>query len=287
MRHNKKTNIYLIYSSLIRTISKAMTFESINNSGDAVIAKNLLSKYFKNGILKEYTNIGNIINNSKFSKEEKQLAVEMLKETEVFIKTLDPVEYKKTKINLIKETKKFFDLDKLLEFKFINYKTIASIHMFIEHSMGEKDITLLENQVKIRYTLAENMLKNTVSNSNTDIVNYLKNNKIDSYTLKLASNNFVKDLNKLPINNKNIINKYLKEDTNTYITFVKNSMKSNIKVIKEFNKYNDNLELNKKLSSIIKEVNNLNIDEETIEEATEKLFDLNEILAVINKNTEE
>jgi hypothetical protein len=286
MRHNKKTNIYLIYNSLIRTISKAMTFENIENSKDAIIAKEILYKYFKKGVLKEYIHVGNIINNSNFSKTEKLLAVEMLKETEGFVQAFDTEDYRTEKINLLKEVKKFFNLDKLLEYKFINYKTLASIHMFIEHSMGEKNIFSIENQVKIRYTLAENMLK-TTKKTNQDALNYIKANKIDDYTLKLANTAFAKNLEKLNESDKVIINSYLNEDLHSYIANVRKAINKNRKLIEEFNIYNDNIELKKRLNTVLKETFNIKIDEENINQITEKLFDLNEIVTVITKNTKE
>jgi hypothetical protein len=289
MRHNKRTNIYLIYNSLIRTISKAMTFESVENSKNAIIAKKILSNYFKDGILKEYVHIGNTINKSTFSNDEKLLAVEMLKETESYIKTLGLDKYKQTKIALLKEIKKFFNLDTLLEFKFLNYKTIASIHMFIEHSMGEKDITLLENQVKIRYTLAENMLKNKNIRNVNDVTNFLKTNKIDDFTLRIATNNFNKNLNNMNEDNKAIITKYLAEssDTDSYTRYVKSLINTKTQFIKDFNKYNDNIDLKNKLNDILSESKKINFVKDNIEDITEYLFDLNEIVTIIIKNTKE
>jgi len=87
MNHNKNTNVSILYNALLQIITEAVIVENKKNAENALIAKNIIKKFFIPGkSLKEYVDISDAIVNSNMINEQKNTAIKYLEEVEKFIK---------------------------------------------------------------------------------------------------------------------------------------------------------------------------------------------------------
>jgi len=107
MKHNKNADVLLVYSALLRMISKAIVFESTQNKRDASVAKKLIKTHFSKKCLKEYIEAAHVIMKWNLDPEEKDMAELMLQEIRDFFRSRVTLkEYNKDKIDFLQDVKK-------------------------------------------------------------------------------------------------------------------------------------------------------------------------------------
>lgn len=289
MNHNKNTNVSLVYQALLQIVAEAVITESTKSLRDASVAKKIIKNYFIPGTsLKNYIDISEAIINCKMIDEKKETAFRYLEEVESFIQSKRWKNYTKEKIDFLKETKKFFNLEELTNRSFPNYKLIASTHLFIESCIGEKSIHKLDDKVKICFTLIERLLnRDDFALRRSQLSDFLKENKIDKYTILLATNEFKKKLSNLKESHREIVSMFLVENDPIVLSrFLSTKIKNYlIELRKYFNEIEDK-DLKEKISLVISNLSDYKneVPKEKLEEIAEKLIDVIDLFDILKEN---
>jgi hypothetical protein len=286
MTHNKNTNIALIYHALINTITNSVIVETTAALRKAAVAKQLIVKYFKPGsVLKEYITINDSILQSQIN--DRDLAFKYLDQVSNYINEADWKDYTSTKIAFLKEVKQFFPLKELTDLKFSNYRSLASVHLFVEACMGERTISKLSDKIKICKTLVENFeAERAVDNDTAEIKAYLKEHKIDNYTVSLALKEWSGDLANLSEEEQNIIKPFVLYENNADVMMhLTGIIKEQIFALKD--KLDEELEpeVNIQVQQVISNLSQYKttIPPEKLEEVAEKLLDVTKLMDILNQ----
>lgn len=286
MNHNKNTNVSILYNALLQIITEAVIVENKKNAENALIAKNIIKKFFIPGkSLKEYVDISDAIVNSNMINEQKNTAIKYLEEVEKFIKEKKWKNYTNEKVEFLKEIKKCFNLDDLTGRNFPNYKLLASTHLFIESCIGEKSINKLDDKVKICYTLVERLInKDELSKKREELVKFMKENNIDKYTLLLATKEFNNKLKQLKESHRQIISVFINEnDSITISNILSSKVRNYISELRQISTNIDDKETSNKISSVILNLEQYknNIPKDRLEEIAEKLIDVDDLIETL------
>jgi len=245
MRHNKNSDVFLIYNNLLRLISKSIVFENKNNKRDASVAKTLIIKYFSRPNLKEYLKAANVIKEWKLGKDEKDAASIMLQEIRDYVReNINLEQYKKDKIDFISEVKKIWNLDILLATQFDNYKSIVSTHLFLEDCLSkDKNPQRIEDRIRIKNYLVEEITKDRPILENLNEMKIiLESNKVDDYLMSIMEKKFLEEVDGIEDEDQKIvIEQYVfHNDTDEYIKWLKGKLITVVNEIKENQKKSNN-----------------------------------------------
>ena len=144
------------------------------------------------------------------------------------------------KYNLIKDIKENFNIDELFKTRIREYKVLASIYKIFEATTSNKNYNPT-SVVNSRFVILEGMTNsriNTSKNSNQFISDYKKQDKeIKLLSYKMLIESFNKKYEKLDVNQRKLIKKYIDNMSNTNL--LKEYIHEQIILTKKiFNKFN-------------------------------------------------
>jgi len=124
LKHRKIKNAGILFELLVRTI----TSDTLKGKDSPAI--NILKNHFtKTELGKEYKLYETVIKSHKYEPFKAEMVLSSILELS---KKLNQDKIKKDKYNLIKEVKKYYDLDEFFKTKLPNYKIYASLYILME-----------------------------------------------------------------------------------------------------------------------------------------------------------
>jgi hypothetical protein len=207
VKHSKYKNTGILFELL----SRQLTSDTVE--GKPTHSLNIMKKFFKKDTsLNKELQYYNVLNTTRYKdpkKSEILLEAVLSKRNNLNISKLNSEKY-----NLIKEIKKYYNIDNFFKAKIQNYKEQASIYTLFEISNSSSNLTnLVEHKVKILDTLTEREIKSTPPTIFDELKSYDKDVRILSY--QMVVENFNKKYSHLGTNQKNLLKEYINEITNT------------------------------------------------------------------------
>ncbi len=157
-KHNKRSNVGLIYEFLLRNMSKSLTEnkpETFNKS------KEIIQKFFnrETEIHKEFRLINALVNESVGSPEHATLILEEVRKT---ASGFNGDMLVKEKFLLVKEINESLGGNSFYDFQIQNYKLYATAATMVKYWRGEKSLDV-STAIKYQKILAENLSKEHVA----------------------------------------------------------------------------------------------------------------------------
>jgi len=210
IKHSKYKNTGILFELLTRQI----TADTIANKKPYALT--ILRRHFndKTLLLKEYR-IYNALMTKKY-KSDGNATVLLDTLLEAYQK-LNKTRLKREKYNLIREIKKYYDLEDFFKAKINDYKVQASIYKILE-SFHLEDVSPL-SIVSAKVTLIEHITENTLSNKvkknklMEEFKSYDKDTKLLSY--KILLDKFNEKYKNLGENQKLLLKEYVNNVTNS------------------------------------------------------------------------
>lgn len=205
IKHNKIKNTGLIFELLTRTLIN----DTLENKKSFV--PQIIKKYFKNTELsKEYKLYEFLIKNKNLNESKAQ---SVLNTVTYNVNSLNNNKLKKEKYNLINEIRKHYDINEFFKTLTPDYKLLASIYLLFEIERKSNKINLLEESVKYKNVIIENLTLNTqkIPSENKFIAEYNKqDNLTKSITQKLLIEKCNESFKTLSENQKITLKEYIK-----------------------------------------------------------------------------
>ena len=278
IKHNKLKNTGILFELLIRQVTNDFL-----TKGDSPSVK-ILKKYFANTELAKEQRLYNLVNTNEKLNEIKADHV-----LHTIIDLSKKIDYKKVnneKYNLIKEIKKYYDLNAFFKNKINNYKTSAAIYTLLE-SNYTNEYTDPKQIVDNKITILEALLQKAIINEeNEDIKEFLQESKdIRILTYKILIDKFNEKYDSFSKQQKLILKEYinnindaskLKEVANKHFDYVKLALDG----------YTDKIEdkvTKIKLTETIKLIQPIKKNEHPKEEHLLNLFQYYELLDEVKK----
>jgi hypothetical protein len=154
IKHSKYRNTGILFELLVRQSTSDLM---INKDPKAV---KIFKKYFTNTELgKEYNLYNTITASPKLTESKAEVLVNTVIDQ---AKKLDREKLDKEKYNLIREIKKYYDLDDFFKAKIQNYKVYASVYTLIENQLTKK-FTDTKQIITNKLTLLEHITKEALT----------------------------------------------------------------------------------------------------------------------------
>ena len=235
IKHSKYKNTGVLFELLVR-----QSTSDLMSSKDPKAVK-IFKKFFTNTELgKEYSLYNTIVNAPKLNETKAEILISTVLDQ---AKKLNRERLDKEKYNLIKEIKKYYDIDDFFKAKIETYRIHASIYTLLE-SLAKKEATDTKQIVTNKLTLLEHITKESLTErkiASKVVEEFLKEDKevrilaykilVEKFNQKYASlSGEQKDLLKEYINNVSDTKK-LRTYLNTKLLEVKTELvgiKSNV-----------------------------------------------------------
>ena len=251
MKHNKKRNIGIIYELFLRHMSKCILEDDKKSLKKAT---DIISKNFdkKKEIYKEFR-VFNALNNVNL--ENKESAVDFIRESKMLIQKIDNKKLEKEKSTLIKDIN-YNISNKFYYSRIEDYKKLGTIQLMInEWKKNDSSNLIQEKELEekvVQFLLEKKVIKEEIENTD-----------------KIESSNIVFDIMTEKINNKyNAMSNLQKEIIKNYGLYNENLEKleiylRNIKTLcleklEKFRQNNDNEYLSTKIKDVEGKINLLN-----------------------------
>jgi len=231
IKHSKYKNTYLLYEFLIRQT----TTDIINGTtlADSSAFK-LIKEHFSKGILKKELKVYNtLLKESVITEDDKSAGDFLLNEICDFHNSLNQNLLNRAKYNLVKEIKRKYQLESLVNTRIPEYKDSATVYLFLEANR-KKDFL---SKTKFRKPILETLSKRKLVESE-QIADIFEG--YDSDEIKLAYHILVKRFNtivenKLNENQKKFIKDFIYQTTdesewvNNHVVSIKKSLTESAK----------------------------------------------------------
>jgi len=154
IKHSKYKNTGLLFELLVRQATSDLM---LNKDPQAV---RIFKKYFTNTELgKEYNLYNTVVNAPKLTETKAEILINTVSEQ---AKKLDRTLLDKQKYNLIREIKKYYDLDDFFKAKIDSYRIHASVYTLVESQIS-KDASNTKQIITNKLTLLEHVTKETLT----------------------------------------------------------------------------------------------------------------------------
>jgi hypothetical protein len=264
IKHSKFKNTGILFELLVRQIT------SDTLSGKNSEATNILKKYFsKTELGREYKLYDSLLKRTNLTEGKAEVIINTILESS---KHLNRSTLKRQKYNLIKEIKKYYNLEDFFKTKLPYYKAQAAIYTLIETYNSGKNINH-EQAISNKLAIMEHLtLKSVKTKENTDEVlnefnSYDKDTRILTY--KILLNKFNDKYSNFSNSKKSILKEFINSVDNT--NKLKEFYNTKINEIKS-----DLLKLNKTTTNPVTKIK--------INEVTTLLTELNKNDKVSNDN---
>ena len=204
IKHSKYKNAGILFELLVRRV----TADTLNE-GDSP-ALNIIQSFFVNSELgKEYKLYETLTKNTSLTEGKANVVLQSLLEAS---KRLNRSSLKRQKYNLIKEIKKYYDIEEFFKTKLPNYKTFAAFYTLMEVENIEGNIN--PNQiVSNKVTILEHLSKEVINESKveddvlTEFTTYDKDTRILAY--KIIMEKFNDKYSSLYPSQKSLLKEYI------------------------------------------------------------------------------
>jgi hypothetical protein len=204
LKHSKYKNTGLLFEFLIRQV----TSDTLKNKNSKAVG--ILKEFYTKGEINKEYSLYNTIIESKGSFDDakgKEFLSELIDIHSNFkYKTLNREKY-----NLIKEIKKYYDVDEIFSYKIKDYKEYASIYKLLEHHKNKIAHNIpdaLEDKKTILEYMSPNSIKTEEINEDLKEIQGLdKETKL--LTFQILSKKFNEKYKELNENQKNILSQYI------------------------------------------------------------------------------
>jgi len=235
IKHSKYKNTGIIFELLVRQVTN-----DVLATGDSPSVK-ILKKYFSNTELAKEQRLYNLVNTQeRFTEGKAETILQTIAESAL---KFDLQKLNKEKYNLIKEIKKYYDLNNFFKNKINNYKTSASIYTLLE-SYRLPYFTDPKQVVNSKITLLEHLTqKEIINKENEEIKEFLQESKdIRILTYRMLIEKFNDKYNNFTPQQKVILKEYinnindsakLKKVVNDHYNYLKLTLSSFVEKIQE------------------------------------------------------
>ena len=204
IKHSKYKNAGILFELLVRRV----TADTLNE-GDSP-ALSIIQSFFVNSELgKEYKLYETLTKNTSLTEGKANVVLQSLLEAS---KRLNRSSLKRQKYNLIKEIKKYYDIEEFFKTKLPNYKTFAAFYTLMEVENIEGNIN--PNQiVSNKVTILEHLSKEVINESKveddvlTEFTTYDKDTRILAY--KIIMEKFNDKYSSLYPSQKSLLKEYI------------------------------------------------------------------------------
>jgi hypothetical protein len=253
IKHSKYRNIGLIFELLMKKLTSDLMI------GVDSPSINIIKKFFTNTELSKELKLYEVfLKNKNISESKANTIVDLIN------KSYTKLNHKKIKIekyNLIKEIKKYYNLEEFFKPRVTNYKELASLYVLLEINQS-KDFINPKETLKHQHTLFEYLIGNKINSDKTSsITEEFKSNDKDIRTISfyVLLEKFNQKYSNLHPQQKYIINvdnsENLKNIYNSKILEIKNDIKKQLKLVKD-----PHIKIKlKEIYPLIKEINSKNL----------------------------
>lgn len=204
LKHNKIKNTGLIFELLTR----ALVNDTLNNKKSP--ASNIIKTFYKGTELsKEYKLYEFLTKNKNLTELKANSIIETVLNR---LKTINNTRLKSEKYNLINEIKKHYNLNEFFKLITPDYKLHASIYLLFEIEKSDKKINLLEQTIKYKNVIVENITVNDkkINTKKNFIKEYSEQDNITrALTQKILVDNYNTKYNNLTESQKMTIKNYI------------------------------------------------------------------------------
>ena len=220
-KHSKYKNTGILFELLVRQVTSDMM---TNQDSKAV---SIIKKFFKGTEMsKEYGLYNTIINAPKLSEGKAESLINVVLEQG---KKLQRDKLNKEKYNLIREIKKYYEVENFFKAKVDNYKLSAAIYNLIE-STNDRNYTDTKTIVVNKLTILEHVTKELMTESKIEkkaVEEFMKEDKdIRILAYKILVEKFNTQYNVLSDDQKLILKEYINNisDTKQLKVFLNNKI---------------------------------------------------------------
>lgn len=250
MRHNKKSNIGIIFESLIRNYTKSI-LESNNQKAKDIMK--IIVKYFNNkSPLSEELSLVKVLTTTSINSFE--TGSRLLSEVKTASQYLDEEKIKKMKFDLIVEAYEVVGKD-LFGVNIPNYRMLASVHQLINDYKGNVKIKNIKEKIALEEEVISNLIDLNKPENKLEIKQF---NDKEKLATKLAYN----------IYNETFSNFFSKKEADVINEYLINPD------FKKYSKVKFN-EIKKELSESLESIKD-NTIKEKIEKAIDKIETIKE-----------
>tara|TARA_R110002096_G_scaffold394462_1_gene589762 strand:- start:594 stop:1460 length:867 start_codon:yes stop_codon:yes gene_type:complete len=212
IKHNKMKNVGVLFELLTRQITTD-TISGIDNSHAITIVKEFFNK--DTALLKEY-NLYKALQHQKYKKEAS--ATRFIDVVISEHSKLSPSKIKREKYNLIREIKKFYNLDDFFKSHISNYKLNASIYNILE-AKNTRSVQNPTVSMKSRFFITEHILDNhgSANAAGTLVIEeYSKQDKdLRLLAYRILLEKFNSKYGKLTVKQKTLLREYINNISNS------------------------------------------------------------------------
>jgi len=220
-KHSKYKNTGILFELLVRQVTSDM----MSNQDSRSVS--IIKKFFKGTEMsKEYSLYNTIINAPKLSEGKAESLINVVLDQS---KKLEREKLNKEKYNLIREIKKYYDVENFFKAKIDNYKLSAAIYNLIE-STNDKSYTDTKTIVVNKLTILEHVTKELMNESKIEkkaVEEFMKEDKdIRILAYKILVEKFNTQYNVLSDDQKLILKEYINNisDTKQLKVFLNNKI---------------------------------------------------------------
>jgi hypothetical protein len=220
-KHSKYKNTGILFELLVRQVTSDM----MSNQDSKSVS--IIKKFFKGTEMsKEYSLYNTIINAPKLSEGKAESLINVVLDQS---KKLEREKLNKEKYNLIREIKKYYDVENFFKAKIDNYKLSAAIYNLIE-STNDRNYTDTKTIVVNKLTILEHVTKELMTESKIEkkaVEEFMKEDKdIRILAYKILVEKFNTQYNILSDDQKQILKEYINNisDTKQLKVFLNNKI---------------------------------------------------------------
>lgn len=185
IKHNKFRNTGVLFELLVRQIAS----DTLANTDSKAVK--IVKKYFHNSeIAKEHKLYHTILTAPRLSEGKAEVLVNT---TVDLAKKLNKEQLLKEKYNLIKEVKKYYNLESFFKAKINNYKVLAAAYTLFESSMESKFVepkqVVINKLTLMEHITKKQLLENKESEVEQTLVKEDKNVRILAYRMLIEKFN--------------------------------------------------------------------------------------------------
>jgi hypothetical protein len=202
IKHSKVKNTGIIFELLVRQVTN-----DVLTKGDSPAVK-IMKKHFTNSELAKEQRLYNLVNNSeKLTDSKAETIIQTLAESAIKINTK---KINEEKYNLVKDIKRYYDLDNFFRNKISNYKTSAAVYTLLEHYRS-KIYTDPKQVIDNKITLLEHLTKKEIINEENENIKLFLNESADIriLTYRLLIEKFNERYNNFTPQQKLILKEYI------------------------------------------------------------------------------
>jgi hypothetical protein len=206
LKHSKFKNTGILFEMLVRQIAS----DTLNNTPSKSIT--ILKKYFnKNSSLTKELELYNTLMKEKFNSTNK--ATQLLSAVVEARSKISNTALNKEKYNLIREIKKYYNLEEFFKATLSDYKAFASIYKVFEYNAADNPVDYVNTKGRLVEYITSKPNQLVVEQSK-ELVEFTKQDKdVRLLSYKILVDRFNKKYSTLDKAQKSLLREYINSDT--------------------------------------------------------------------------